>query len=486
MESRNRSTTTLVKRGPVPVAPDAPVREGFSILRRRGAWRDALRRRMLATADIAAVVIASVLFVGASKGAALLLALGLLPVWLLAAKLYGLYDQDHRVLRHLTVDELPSLISWATTSSAAYLFLASSLGWGVTAMTALRLWIALVVLTAVLRAGARAVWRRAVPPERALLVGSGPLETATLRKLELFEDIHVVCAGVVDDADLKVAGGARPGAELERRISDYPDLDRLIVASTNVSEPLIAEHVDVCRRHGLKLSVVPPARGMFGTAVLLHHIADLPMIEYSTWDMPRSNMLLKRGFDLVAAALALVLLAPVMLAIAVAVRLTSRGPALFVQERAGIGGKPFRMLKFRTMVIDAEHRLADVVAFDELATPMFKLRADPRVTRVGALLRRTSLDELPQLINVLAGSMSLVGPRPEELALVERYSPEHRFRLSVKPGLTGPMQVYGRGELRFDERLAVEREYVENLSLARDLRLILLTLAPLARGKGAY
>jgi lipopolysaccharide/colanic/teichoic acid biosynthesis glycosyltransferase len=126
------------------------------------------------------------------------------------------------------------------------------------------------------------------------------------------------------------------------------------------------------------------------------------------------------------------------------------------------------------------------VQFDELADPMFKLRADPRVTRVGLVLRRTSIDELPQLINVLRGEMSIVGPRPEQLELVERYAPEHQFRLQVKPGITGPMQVYGRGELTFDERLAVEREYVENLSLARDIRIVLMTLPAVFGRRGAF
>jgi lipopolysaccharide/colanic/teichoic acid biosynthesis glycosyltransferase len=143
------------------------------------------------------------------------------------------------------------------------------------------------------------------------------------------------------------------------------------------------------------------------------------------------------------------------------------------------------MLKFRTMVKNAEALLPDLVPFDELADPMFKLKADPRVTRVGRLLRRTSLDELPQLANVLRGDMSIVGPRPEQLDLVERYLPEHQFRLDVKPG-TGPMQVYGRGELTFEERLAVEREYVENLSLARDVRIVLMTLPAVLGKRGAY
>jgi lipopolysaccharide/colanic/teichoic acid biosynthesis glycosyltransferase len=144
------------------------------------------------------------------------------------------------------------------------------------------------------------------------------------------------------------------------------------------------------------------------------------------------------------------------------------------------------MHKFRTMVEDAEAQLFKLVSFDSLNEPMFKLANDPRVTRVGRLLRRTSLDELPQLFNVLKGDMSLVGPRPEQVELVERYAPEQLFRLAVKPGLTGPMQVYGRGELTFEERLAVERDYIENLSVGRDLRILALTLPTVASGRGAF
>ena len=188
-------------------------------------------------------------------------------------------------------------------------------------------------------------------------------------------------------------------------------------------------------------------------------------------------MAFKRAIDIVVSALGLVLLAPVMLAIAVLVRLDSRGPALFSQLRAGRHGKPFKMLKFRTMCHDAEARISEVVPVESLEEPMYKLREDPRVTRVGRVLRRTSLDELPQLFNVLRGDMSLVGPRPEEVWLVKRYSETERFRLEMRPGITGPMQVHGRGELTFQERLAVEREYVENYSIHKDLRILLRTVS---------
>jgi lipopolysaccharide/colanic/teichoic acid biosynthesis glycosyltransferase len=225
---------------------------------------------------------------------------------------------------------------------------------------------------------------------------------------------------------------------------------------------------------------------MFGTAVQLNHVADLPVVEYNTWDVSRSTLALKRIIDLLVAVPAIVLLSPVFLAIAIAIRVDSRGPVVIAQLRAGLGGRPFRMYKFRTMVADAAERLTDLVSIDDLPEPVFKLPDDPRVTRVGRFLRRTSLDELVQLFNVVTGDMSLVGPRPEAMAFVERYGPDQRFRLAVKPGMTGPMQVYGRGYLRFDERLAVEREYVENLSLTRDVRILALTSAAVFSGRGAF
>ena len=144
------------------------------------------------------------------------------------------------------------------------------------------------------------------------------------------------------------------------------------------------------------------------------------------------------------------------------------------------------MFKFRTMVAGAEDLRPHLVPLHELPEPVFKLRDDPRRTRVGRLLRRFSLDELPQLLNVLRGEMSLVGPRPEEVPVVALYEQAHRFRLVVKPGLTGPMQVFGRGQLTLDERLAVEREYIENLSLGRDFRILGLTLTAVFNGRGAF
>jgi lipopolysaccharide/colanic/teichoic acid biosynthesis glycosyltransferase len=227
-------------------------------------------------------------------------------------------------------------------------------------------------------------------------------------------------------------------------------------------------------------------RAMLGTAVRLSHIAEMPVIEYGTWGTPPSTMAIKRGLDIAVSAAGLILLSPLLLVVALAVRLDSRGPALFTQLRAGRDGRHFRILKFRTMCEDAEQRISEVISVNDLSEPMYKLRSDPRVTRVGRLLRRTSLDELPQLVNVLRGDMSLVGPRPEELWLVKRYGETERFRLEMRPGITGPMQVHGRGELNFQERLAVEREYVENYSLRKDVKILVRTFFIILRGQGAY
>jgi exopolysaccharide biosynthesis polyprenyl glycosylphosphotransferase len=457
-------------------APEAPPKSGTAAppQRRRS---DPLRRRLLVLADtlaVGAVCLVVGIMAAPDVGAWALVSL---PLWLLFAKLHGLYDRDHRNLRHLTVDETTKILSWSVTGTAAMLVLLYLCPTGAPGYVYALAFVSTGAFSAfVLRVAARALWRHFTPPERALIVGAGPLAEMTRRKLLLFTDMHVVAA----------AARARLSADEVREGPQWLDaVDRVLLAASPIDEDLVAELVRACRPRGIKLSLVPPA-GAFGTAVELSRVAELPVVEYNTWDISRSTILLKRSLDIAVAGAALTLLAPLAAVTAAAIYLDTRSSPIFVQRRAGLFGRPFRMLKFRTMVADAEERLDEVVSLDDLEEPMFKLQRDPRVTRIGAFLRRTSLDELPQLVNVLRGEMSLVGPRPEQLDLVERYGPEHRFRLAVKPGLTGPMQVFGRGELSFEERLAVERDYIENLSLGRDLRILAMTLAAVAGGRGAY
>lgn len=462
---------------------------------RHDPWKDVLLRRLIAAADVTAVL-AGALAVGLTAEAGLASALwwaGSLPLWIVVGKLHGLYDQDHVRIRHLTSDELPALFHWATVSAAVVTVLLALGPAELSVEAALAGWAVALGTAVVLRLAARMTWRRLVPPERGLVLGDGQLAEALARKLALEPGHHLalvasVVPGRPDEA-------AADGAEAPGPVGILPELaetlhreraERVVLAMADLDEATLARVVATCRALGVKLSVAPPLRAMLGTAVTLSHLAELPLIEFKTWDPSRSTAFLKRSFDVTLSAAGLLALAPLLGLIALLIRIDSPGPALFRQRRAGERGVPFEVLKFRTMVEDAEERLEEVVRVEELPEPQFKLRADPRVTRVGRLLRKTSLDELPQLLNVLRGEMSLVGPRPEQLRLVERYTPEMRFRLEMRPGITGPMQVHGRGELTFQEWVAVEREYMENYSLQKDIRILLATPVAVLRRKGAF
>lgn len=194
----------------------------------------------------------------------------------------------------------------------------------------------------------------------------------------------------------------------------------------------------------------------------------------------------KRLMDVTGAALGLLLSAPLLLITAILIKLTSPGPILFIQNRVGERGKPFRIFKLRTMVENAEDLLDQFIDLDALEEPVFKLKDDPRVTPLGRVLRRWSIDELPQLLNVLKGEMSLIGPRPEEVRIVRHYNAWHRERLIVKPGITGPVQVNGRADLTLEKRVRLEIDYIENYSLRRDLHILLQTLPAVLRGVGSY
>jgi exopolysaccharide biosynthesis polyprenyl glycosylphosphotransferase len=194
----------------------------------------------------------------------------------------------------------------------------------------------------------------------------------------------------------------------------------------------------------------------------------------------------KRALDLAMATLGLISTAPIWLAIVIAIKLDSPGPAIFVQERVGLNGRRFRFYKFRSMHVDAERRLAELRAQNEVDGPVFKMRKDPRISKVGAFLRRTSLDELPQLLNVLKGDMSMVGPRPPLPREVEKYRPSDIVRLSVKPGLTCLWQIRGRSTLGFETWMEYDREYISNLSLRLDMSILVRTVWAVLSCRGAY
>lgn len=238
-------------------------------------------------------------------------------------------------------------------------------------------------------------------------------------------------------------------------------------------------------RH-IRLIMAPALTDIAGPRIHTQPVAGLPLIHVSTPNLGSGQRLLKRSFDMIGSALLIIALSPLLVAVAMVVRLDSPGPILFLQERVGARGRPFKMYKFRSMVVDAEERLADLQVQSQGNGVMFKLKADPRITRAGRALRRYSLDELPQLFNVLNGTMSLVGPRPPLPSEVELYQSHVHRRLMVRPGLTGLWQVSGRSLLSWDDTVRLDLYYVENWSIAGDIAILMKTFRAVVTRDGAF
>jgi exopolysaccharide biosynthesis polyprenyl glycosylphosphotransferase len=263
-------------------------------------------------------------------------------------------------------------------------------------------------------------------------------------------------------------------------------VDEVIIADPEFPQGEAVDLVDRCHRRGVRVRIAP------STMEILVHRAEfvpgqsVPLFELKPPVFEGVDFALKRAFDIAGATLLLFLLSPLLLMIWVAVRCSSRGPALFHSMRQGIGERTFACLKFRTMYVDAEHLQAELEGLNEASGALFKIRDDPRTTPVGRLLRRFSLDELPQLINVLRGEMSLVGPRPLPERDFERLDEWHRKRYLVLPGITGLWQVSGRSELDFDDLVHLDFIYLEHWSLALDLTILLKTIPAVLSRRGAY
>jgi exopolysaccharide biosynthesis polyprenyl glycosylphosphotransferase len=239
-------------------------------------------------------------------------------------------------------------------------------------------------------------------------------------------------------------------------------------------------------QRGVELIVSPGIIEVAGPRISVRPVAGLSLLHLERPAASGGPHLLKNVFDRVLGLALVIVLSPLLIGLALAVRLTSRGPVLFVQHRVGRAGKEFKMLKFRSMYVDAEQRLGDLHALSDGNAVLFKLRDDPRVTGLGKLLRRFSLDELPQLINVLRGEMSLVGPRPPLPQEVALYAADDTRRMLVKPGLTGLWQVSGRSDLSWEESVRLDLRYVDNWSMTLDLLILWKTVRAVVLGSGAY
>jgi len=456
--------------------------------RRRGA----ILRRLLAGGDWVSLVATLCVVTAATSTtdvATLFWAVLFSPAWILVVKLHGLYDNDHRRIRHSTLDELPSLVSASTLGTLLLdgLLALSPVG-PLSPQSAIAVGVATLAASFVSRGTIRFLWHRLTAVATGIVVGPGAVADLMARRISTHPEARLTLVGYLS------ASEEEPAKELPRlgsfadisRVAEEHAIERVIVTEQEMSEDAAERVIEECKAAGLGLTFLPQHYGLLGPGIELNRLAELPVLDFRFSDPPRSTVAMKRAMDVVISATMLLLLSPLLAAIAVWILLDDGRPVFFRQRRAGRDGVPFSMLKFRTMVADAEQRLPELVDIASLDQPAFKIPDDPRITRSGRWLRRTSVDELPQLINVLRGDMSLVGPRPEEERVVALYDERQRGRLAIKPGITGPMQVYGRSDLTFEERLALERDYLDNLSLLTDLEILLRTPRAMVRGEGAY
>jgi exopolysaccharide biosynthesis polyprenyl glycosylphosphotransferase len=318
---------------------------------------------------------------------------------------------------------------------------------------------------------------------RAVLVGSGSHIDAVA--LALRDSTEVVPFGYVSLTP-REGNGLRDFGTLEGLERNFDAIDEVLLADPAFPQDQAVELVDRCHAHGKRVRVAPSTMEILMDRVEFVPGQSLPLFELKPPVFDGADFALKRAFDLVGSLLLLILLSPLLAVIAIAIKLDSRGPVLFHSLRPGIGGREFACLKFRTMQDGAEMLQGDLEHRNEAGGAIFKIREDPRVTGVGAVLRRWSLDELPQLLNVLRGEMSLVGPRPLPARDYERLEDWHRKRYLVLPGMTGLWQVSGRSELDFDELVRLDFLYLERWSVFLDFTILLKTIPAVIRSRGAW
>ncbi|MGO9763588.1 MAG: exopolysaccharide biosynthesis polyprenyl glycosylphosphotransferase [Solirubrobacteraceae bacterium] len=450
--------------------------------------RDALFRRLLVAADVVALVGAFVLTVALSHRSLQLTWAGIagVPILVVCAKLTGLYDRDETLLRKTTLDEAPKLFQLATlVALVAWLTGGLIVQGQLDRHGALFLWLTLAALLLLARAASRAIALRVAPAERCLFIGDEASAETIRSKLTKHCGVN---AEVVAHIDLdKVASWSTDSFSVTRlaEIRDLAqtlDVHRAIIAPRSVDGGEMLNLVRTLKAVGVRVSVLPRLLEVVGSSVEFDDLQGVTVMGVRRFDLTRSSATLKRAFDLVGASFGLLAISPVMILAAVAIKLDSRGPILFRQLRVGRYGKPFHIFKLRTMTPDAESLKDSLRHRNEAQEGLFKIVNDPRVTRVGRFLRMSALDEVPQLLNVLRGEMSLVGPRPLVVDEDVRIEGWHRRRLELTPGMTGHWQILGPARVPLREMVAIDYLYVANWSLWTDMKILLRTV-PFVMGR---
>jgi exopolysaccharide biosynthesis polyprenyl glycosylphosphotransferase len=451
------------------------------------------RARVLAMADICALALAYAVSYAISDRIAplppvsapawflALLGLSAVPVWVAVFTAYGLYENDARRISVASFDEVRDVFHAILAGSLGFLILSQAVrhlfGWWVyTAVEAFLFLAAGLVLVPLVRGSIRSwVFPRLMQRKRAVIVGGGPEAELVKRKLEAHPEYGLDVVATLDRNE-----------DLTRSVDEL-DADRVLLAAPTAEQDELLELLRNVRRSDVQVSIVPRYCDIFTSHAILDEIEGIPVVSLPPMRLGRPSRVLKRGFDLVVSVALLVVLAPVLALIALAIQLDSPGPPLYRQPRRGRDGSTFRITKFRTMRVGAEADRATVAHLNEVDGPLFKVKgADPRVTGIGRFLRRTSLDELPQLWNVVRGEMSLVGPRPFVVHESERITGWAGRRLETTPGITGLWQVLGRNDIPFEEMVKLDYVYVTNWSLWWDVKILFQTIPVVLARKGAY
>jgi exopolysaccharide biosynthesis polyprenyl glycosylphosphotransferase len=437
--------------------------------------RDLVGRFGLVAADVIAVT-GSVFLVTVVTGARFTLwVAAIVPFFVLVAKMGGLYDRDQYVLHKTTLDQGPAL-----TGVGAIFALVIE---GVQAIQfsgrsqPLILWVMLTAALVVVRVAARFLTVRAMGAERILVIGDAASTALIDRKLAADPSLNARLVGRIPIEQADPGHGTTVLGVLADVpvVLDRERIERVIVAPTNEGGDNVVDVIRLVQACGVRVAVLPRLLEVIGSSVEFDDLGGQALLGVRGFGLSPSSRLLKRVLDLVVAGLALVLLAPLLGAIALAVKLSSPGPILFRQTRIGRNGSEFQMLKFRTMFEGADQLKSELLERNE-AAPLFKIADDPRTTRIGRLLRRYSLDEIPQLLNVVQGDMSIVGPRPLVAEEDQLFSGWQRRRYHVAPGITGPWQILGSSRVPVSDMVTLDYLYCANWSLWLDAKIMARTL----------
>jgi len=478
---RARLAPAAFVKAPTPT-PDAIREDGPGL--QTIALRDRTYRRMLMYADLLSAALALVLVVSLVGDDSIRATTWLgLPMVVLVSKVLSLYDRDELLIRKTTMDEAPKLFQAATTYTLVFWLLDDQLVDGrLGDAQVLTLWASLFTFAFFGRRLARMVAQRATPAERLLFIGDAAAYDRLASKLSGSGSAELV--GRMSLQRVAPSGSRTASVDELRDILTWTDVHRVIIEPQALPANDMLDFVRAAKSIGVKVSLLPRVLDVVGTSVVFDDLHGVTVLGVRRFGLTNSSRLVKRGFDLAGAITALVALGPLMLMIAAAIRLDSRGPILFRQTRVGRDGKHFRICKFRTMVSDAEQRKEELRSANEAQGGLFKMENDPRITRVGRFLRKTSLDELPQLLNVLAGNMSLVGPRPLVVDEDDQIKGWDRRRLQLTPGMTGPWQILGSSRVPLPEMVKIDYLYVAGWSLWEDLKILLRTVPYMLARKG--